>query len=168
MAAESDSPEVVITRVFDAPRDMLWMVHSQAGHLAKWWGPKGFEWLKGTLDFRPGGLFHYGMRAPSGDEMWGKFVYREIAAPEKIVFVNSFSDKDANTVRAPFAADWPLEVMNTLTFSESGGKTTLTLRGGPHNATPAEIARFIAMMPSMNQGFGGTYDQLAAYLATLR
>ena len=62
------------------------------------------------LDFRPGGIFHYGMRSPDGRDMWGKFVYREIVAPERIVFVNSFSDESGATVRAPFAADWPLGV----------------------------------------------------------
>ncbi|HTQ13677.1 MAG TPA: SRPBCC domain-containing protein [Rhizomicrobium sp.] len=168
MTGGNEPAELVITRELKAPRDLVWKVHSSAAHLAKWWGPKGFAWLGGTLDSRPGGMFHYGMRAPTGDEMWGKFVYREIAAPEKIVFINSFSDRSGNTVRAPFAADWPLEVMNTLTFTESGGRTTLTLRGGPHNATPAEVARFVAMKPSMNQGFGGTYDQLDAYLASLQ
>jgi uncharacterized protein YndB with AHSA1/START domain len=166
-SAESASDTFVITRVFDAPRETVWMVHSQIEHLAKWWGPKGLVWLGGTLDFRPGGMFHYGMRSPDGHEMWGKFVYREIVRPERIVFVNSFSDKDGGTTRAPFAADWPLEIHNTLTLMEQNGRTTLTLRGAPINATPAERAKFDAMRPSMNQGFAGTFDQLAEYLSKI-
>lgn len=162
-----DDPVFTVSRTFSAPRSLVWTAHSEIAHLAKWWGPKGFEWLKGTLDFRPGGMFHYGMRAPNGSEMWGKFVYREIAAPERIVFVNSFSDAAGGTTRAPFAADWPLEVLNTLTLTEEDGRTTLTLRGSPLNATEAEKQRFEAMRPSMNQGFNGTFDQLEAYLATL-
>jgi uncharacterized protein YndB with AHSA1/START domain len=156
--------DFVVTRSFDASRELVWKVYSEIEHLSRWWGPKGFTWLGGTLDFRPGGMFHYGMRSPDGHEMWGKFVYREIARPEKIVFINSFSDKDGGTTRAPFASDWPLEVLNTVTFTEQKGRTTLILRGGPFNATSAERARFDAMRPSMDQGFAGTFDQLAEYL----
>lgn len=158
--------DFVVTRSFDAPRALVWKVYTEIEHLKHWWGPKGFTWIGGTLDFRPGGLFHYGMRSPDGHEMWGKFVYREIAQPEKIVFTNSFSDKDGGTTRAPFAPDWPLEVLNTVTLIEHNGRTTLTMRGAPFNATPAELARFDAMRPSMDQGFAGTFDQLAEYLKT--
>jgi len=98
--------------------------------------------------------------------MWGKFVYREITPPERLVFTNSFSDPHGNTVRAPWSATWPLEVLNTLTFTEHEGKTTLTLRGGPINATPAEVEEFAAMAASMQQGFGGTFDKLDQYLAS--
>jgi uncharacterized protein YndB with AHSA1/START domain len=100
--------------------------------------------------------------------MWGKFVYREIAAPERMVFVNSFSDAKGGTTRAPFAATWPLEVLNTLLIAESGGRTTLALRGAPLNATDQERATFAAAQKSMQQGFAGTFEQLDAYLATQR
>jgi uncharacterized protein YndB with AHSA1/START domain len=86
--------EFVYTRVFDAPRELVFKVWSEVDHLKNWWGPKGFEWGTANLDFRPGGVFHYSMRSPEGLEMWGKFEYREIEAPEKIVFVNSFSDPE--------------------------------------------------------------------------
>jgi uncharacterized protein YndB with AHSA1/START domain len=164
-AKSDDDAEFVVTRTFDAPRELVWKVYSEIEHLKHWWGPKGFTWIGGTLDFRPGGMFHYGMRSPDGHEMWGKFVYREIAHLEKIVFINSFSDKDGGTTRAPFAPDWPLEVLNTVTLVEHNGRTSLTMRGGPFNATAAERARFDAMRPSMDQGFAGTFDQLAEYLA---
>ena len=153
-----------ISRSFDAPRALVWKVFSHAEHLAKWWGPNGMESVGSTLDFRPGGLFHYGMKAPNGAQMWGKFVYRDIAPMERIVFVNTFSDAAGNTTRAPFAPDWPLEVLNVLTFVEANGKTTLTLRGGPINATAAERDKFKAFHNSMQQGFGGTFAQLDAYL----
>ncbi|HEY1961663.1 MAG TPA: SRPBCC domain-containing protein, partial [Rhizomicrobium sp.] len=115
--ANSGTPEFTIRRTFNASRDAVWKAYSDVDALSKWWGPKGFEWIDGKLDFRPGGIFHYGMRSPTGEEMWGKFVYREIAAPERLVFINSFSDRAGNTVRAPFAEDWPLEVLNVLTFT---------------------------------------------------
>jgi uncharacterized protein YndB with AHSA1/START domain len=160
--------DFVVTRSFDSPRALVWKVYSEIKHLKHWWGPKGFAWIGGTLDFRPGGMFHFGMRSPDGHEMWGKFVYREIVHPERIVFINSFSDETGGTTRAPFAPDWPLEVLNTVTFVEHSGRTTLTLRGGPFNATAVERARFDAMRPSMDQGFAGTFDQLAEYLTTVR
>jgi uncharacterized protein YndB with AHSA1/START domain len=162
---ESEAPVFTITRMFDAPRDRVWRAYSELDALSQWWGPAGFEWIAGTLDFKPGGVFHYGMRAPTGQEMWGKFVYREIVKPERLVFTNSFSDKNGNTVRAPFAEDWPLEVLNVLTFTEANGATTVAMRGTPCNATEAEKKRFEAMKPSMNMGFKGTLDQLQEFLA---
>ena len=117
------------------------------------------------VDLRPGGAFHYCMRSPDGREMWGKFVYREIVPPERIVFVNSFADAEGNSVRNPFNANWPLEVLNSLTLSEHDGRTTLTLRGGPLSATDLERKTFEGGRESMQRGFTGTFDQLANYLA---
>jgi uncharacterized protein YndB with AHSA1/START domain len=157
--------EFVFTRTFDAPRELVFKAWTESEHLRHWWGPKGFTFGVARLDLRPGGIFHYSMRSPDGREMWGKFVYREIVAPEKIVYMNSFSDEEGNTVRAPFSPTWPLEVYNILTFSEHEGKTTLTLRGGPVNATEEERKTYEAGFESMKQGFGGTLDQLADYLS---
>lgn len=156
--------DLVITRSFDAPRDLVFRALTDPERLGHWWGPKGFTWVGGALDLRPGGSFHYCMRSPDGQDIWGTWVYREIVPPERIVFVNSFADEHGNTVRAPFSADWPLEILNTLTLTEEGGKTILTLRGGPINATEAERRAFERGRPSMRQGFAGTFDQLDAYL----
>lgn len=160
-------PVFTLTRTFDAPLSLVWKVYSQAEHLAKWWGPRGFTWVSGTLDFRPGGRFHYCMRAPTGHEMWGKFDYREIVPMKRVVFTNSFSNAAGETVRAPFAANFPLEVLNEVTFSEAGARTTLSMRGTPFEASEDEREFFRSMFPSMNQGFAGTLDQLDAYLKTV-
>lgn len=157
--------ELVIARVFDAPRELVWKAFAESDRLARWWGPAGFTMLVHTLDFRPGGVFHYSMRSPEGQVMWGRFVYRDIQAPECLVFVNSFADEEGNIIRAPFSPTWPLEVLNTLTLSEAEGKTTVTLRGGPINATEEERETFWNAQESLRQGFAGTFDQLAAYLA---
>jgi len=118
------------------------------------------------MDLRPGGIFHYGLTAPDGKTtMWGRFVYREVVEPSRLVFVVSFSDVNGGVTRHPAAADWPLEVLNVLTFEESGGQTTLTLEGWPLHASEAERKSFEAGIGSMQKGFGGTMDQLAAYLA---
>jgi uncharacterized protein YndB with AHSA1/START domain len=160
--------QLVITRMLHAPCDLVFKVWSDVEHLKKWWGPTALTIDYAKLNFKPGGKFHYKMVSPEGDEMWGRFVFSEIIAPEKIVFVNSFSDKDGNAVRAAFDETFPLEIENTLTFEEHDGKTTLTLRGGPINATEAEQQFFLGMFDSMKQGFGGTFDQLETYLASVQ
>jgi uncharacterized protein YndB with AHSA1/START domain len=153
-----------IVRAFDAPLELVWKAHTQADRLAKWWGVKGMATTVKRFELAPGGLFVYGMRSPAGQEMWGRFTYREILPMKRLVYVSSFSDPEGRLTRAPFFEDWPLEVLNVLTFEETGGRTTLTLRGGPLHANEAELARYRAMHESMNGGFNATYDQLAAYL----
>lgn len=164
-APGSDDAEFVITRSFDAPRDLVFKAWTEAERLAQWWGPKGMKVRVAKLELKPGGIFHYAMRLPDGSEMWGRFIYREITPLERIVFVNSFSDPQGNIARAPFSATWPLEVLNVLTFTEHAGKTTITLRGGPINATEEERATFRAGHKSMQQGFSGTFEHLVEYLA---
>ena len=157
--------DLVITRTYDAPRELVWKAWSEAERLAQWWGPKGFTMAVSKLEFRPDGIFHYSMKTPEGQLMWGRFLYREITKPERIVFTNSFSDAEGNVTRNPWSATWPLEVMNNLTFVEQDGKTTITLRGQPFNASDEERATFAAGRASMQMGFKGTLDQLEAYLA---
>jgi uncharacterized protein YndB with AHSA1/START domain len=166
------SEEFSISRVFDAPRDLVFKAWTESERLALWWGPKGFKMLIAKLDLRPGGVFHYCMQAPEGSamggKMWGKFVYREIEPPRRLVFVNSFSDEAGGLTRHPLAPIWPLEVLNVLTFAEHQGKTTVTLTGIPINVTEAEREIFKTWHKSMQQGFGGTLDQLEQYLAEVR
>ena len=162
-AAERD---FVISRVFDAPREFVWKAFTDPERMQHWWGPKGFKVIASKMDLRPGGTYHYGMKAPDGSAMWGKFVYREIAAPERMVFINSFSDEAGGISRHPLAPTWPLETLSVFTFEEApGGKTKLTIRWSPHNATAEEQKTFDASHDGMRQGWGGTLEQLAAYLA---
>ena len=163
--AGSSEEEFAITRVFDAPREMVFKAWTEPERLARWWGPKNFTVEASTMDLRPGGSYHYSMRASNGQVMWGKFAYREIVAPERIVFVNCFSDEQGGITRNPWMPMWPLEILNTLTMTEHEGKTTLSIRGGPINATEAERKAFLGARQSMQAGFGGTFDQLAEYLA---
>jgi uncharacterized protein YndB with AHSA1/START domain len=158
--------EFVITRTFDAPRDLVWRAFTEAEHLKHWWGPKGFKMLSCKLDLQPGGVFHYGMQAPDGSVMWGKWVFREIFAPERLTIVISFSDANAGITRHPFAPVWPAEMLGTTTFTAHGRKTLLTSRTIAFNATADERNAFEAGFDSMEQGFTGTFDQLEAYLAT--
>ena len=155
----------VISRMFDAPRDLVWKAYSELDALKQWWGPKGFTWVTGTLDFRPGGMFLYGMRSPNGQEMWGRFIYREIVKPERMVYVVSFSDPKGGVTRHFLSPEWPAEMLNTATFTEEGGKTTLTLHSVAINATAHERKIFEDGFESMQGGYTGTLDQLADYLA---
>lgn len=164
----SAATEFNFSRVFDAPRALVWQAWTEAGRLAQWWGPKGATIRVISLDVRAGGMFHYAMQFKPGHDIFGRFIYREMSAPERLVFISSFSDADGGITRAPFpqlGGNWPLEVLNTLTLSEEGGQTTLTLRGGPINASEDERKTFAAMADSMRQGFAGTFDQLAEHLA---
>lgn len=154
-----------ITRVFDAPRDLVWKALTEPERLKHWWGAKGFTTTTVEVDLRPDGAFFYGMRTPDGHEMWGKWVYREIVPPERMVTIVCFTDEKGNTVRHPFEPRWPLEVLGTLTLSEHDGKTTVTVRTVPHNATEEERKVFFDARNGMEEGFTGTFDQLAEYLA---
>lgn len=156
--------QFVISRVFDAPRELMWKVWTEEDRLAKWFGPKGVTIFHSKNDLRPGGIYHYGMRTPDGQEMWGKWVYREIVKPERLVFVVSFSDPQRGMTRHPSAPDWPQEILSTVTFTEQGAKTTVTVRWVAINATAAELRVFNAGQDSMRQGWTGTFDQLADYL----
>jgi len=163
-AAETPVEDFVISREFDAPRALVFKVWTQPEHLKQWFSPKGFTVLAAKMDLRPGGTYLYGMRTPDGKDMWGRWVLREIVAPERIVFINSFSDEKGGLTRHPFNPQWPLELLSTITFAERGARTTVTVRWAPLNATEVERKVFDAGRASMTQGWGGTMEQLGAYL----
>jgi uncharacterized protein YndB with AHSA1/START domain len=166
IALPPDVREFVISRVFDAPRELLWKCFTEPHHLKQWWGPKGFKVIASKMDLRVGGTYHYALQAPAGPPMWGKFTYREIIPQQKLVFISSFSDEAGGTTRHPLHKDWPLEMLSVFSFEdEPGGKTKFTVRWQPYNARPAELQTFEAGRDGMRQGWSGTMDQLATYLA---
>ena len=160
--------EFTFVRTFTAPRSLVWKAWTSPEAFGKWWGPKGTTLRVLKFDLRPGGMFHYAFAFHPGHEMYGRFVYREIVAPERLAFVISFSDAEGGITRAPFPQlkdRWPLEILNVVRLTELGGETTLTLRGGPINASEEERAMFASNIESMREGFAGTFDKLTAYLA---
>jgi uncharacterized protein YndB with AHSA1/START domain len=157
--------EFILSREFNAPRDMVFRAWTEAEHLARWFGPKGFTMASCTVDLRPGGVFHYGMRWPDGKVMWGKWVYREVTRPERLVHVFSFSDEAGGLTRNPFAPDWPAEILTTTTFAEHNGKTTLTIRSILPGASRAEREAFDVGQVNLRQGWADNFDRLAAHLA---
>jgi uncharacterized protein YndB with AHSA1/START domain len=165
-ATKMPPKEFTISRVLDAPRDLVWTCFTDPAHMKGWWGPKGFTVIHSKMDLRVGGTYHYGMTSPTGQPMWGKFVFREIKPPERMVFISSFSDEQGGTTRHPGHMSWPLEMHSTFTFEEQpDGKTRFTVRWAPHNATAEERKTFEDGMTSMNAGWSGTLEQLEAYLA---
>lgn len=156
-----------ITRVFKAPRGRVWTAWSEADQLKHWWGPKGCTIETLHLEFRPGGFFHYAMKFEGAPTMWGRFNYRKIVAPERIVWLNSFSNEKCGIARAPFSDLCPLEIENTVTFTEHAGITTVVLCAEPFGES-AEERRFfdeLCSSGSLEQGYGGTFEQLAEHVA---
>ncbi len=166
-ATAEATAELVITRVLDAPRALVYQAWTEAEHLARWWGPRGIGLTVIRLDFRPGGEFLYAMHGLAPEVAYGKFAYTEIVPEERIVWNNSFATADGQIARNPFGGTWstyPIEVRHALTFEADGDKTRITLRAHPINATAEEIRTFAAVLGSVEAGTKGTLDQLEAYL----
>ncbi|SDQ92329.1 SRPBCC domain-containing protein [Virgibacillus salinus] len=158
--------QVEITHTFNATRELVFRSFTESEHLQNWWGPKEWTFHVAKADFRPGGVFHYSQNPADGDVMWVKFVYNEMITPERVVYTSYFSDEDGNIVRAPFNENWPLETLNTLTFTENGGKTTLTAIVAPAaSATEEELKTFGESQVMVHEGFSGTFNQLEDYLS---
>lgn len=157
----SAQEQIVIARVFDAPRDLVFKAWTEPERVMRWWGPNGFTTPVCKIDLRPGGAVHSCMRSPEGQDFWSKGVYREVIAPERIVCTDSFADEKGNTVSAThygMSADWPDEALITVTFAELGGKTKLTLEHAVGSAPATE-------RDQCQQGWSESLDRLAGYLA---
>lgn len=156
----------VLSRLFNASRELVWKTWTDSKHMS-WWGPKDVTVSHARLELRPGGIFHYCMTTPDGKEMWGKWIIREVVAPSRLVFINSFSDKAGGITRHPMSATWPLELLSTITFEDKGGKTLVTIKWLPTNASPEECKTFDGSHESMKGGWGGSLDRLDEYLKTV-
>jgi len=153
-----------ITRVLNAPRELVFQVHSEPSHLEHWFGPKGSKSLGSKMDFRVGGKHHYGMEF-AGAQIWGFQIFREIVRPARLVFEQSFSNPEGGLGRHPMAPQFPQTMLSTLTFEELGPRQTkLTVQWEPLGASDAEIEFFNGMHESMNQGWSGNFDVLDEYL----
>jgi uncharacterized protein YndB with AHSA1/START domain len=158
-------PEFVIARTFDAPRELVWKAWTEPERFARWFGPKGSVVTVNRLELRPGGICHYALKMPNGPDMWGRFEYREIVPPERLVWVHSFADAAGEPAPSPFGGPWPLLTLSTVTLEAPGDKTTVTIRWVPIDPTAEERAAFEANFDSMQGGWGGTFERLEAYLA---
>lgn len=124
--------ELTITRIFHAPRELVWKAWTEPEYLTRWWGPRGFTAPVIKVDLREGGRYLYSMRSPEGQDFWSTGVYREIVEPEKIVATDSFADAEGNVVPAStygMSGDWPPEMLVTVTFEDVDDGTKVTIRG---------------------------------------
>lgn len=167
MTSPDSSADFVLTRTFNAPRDLVYRTMTETAHLQHWWGPQGCTIDVVSHEPKAGGIFHYCMRFGPGVEMYGRFDYRELTPALRIVFVNGFADAQGQRIRYAMSPTWPLEVLNTVTLAEQDGKTVMHLHSAPINASQIEIDTFKAGHGSMQQGFGGMYEVYEQYLASL-
>ncbi len=143
--------EVVITRLFDAPRDVVFNAWIDPKHLAAWWGPNQFTNPVCEVDARVGGAWRIVMRAPDGAEYPCEGVYREIVKPERLVFTNNAIDKGGNVI---------IEGFTTVTFAEENGKTKLTLR----TRGVAMVAYAAAYLSGMEAGWTQSLEKLGEHV----
>ncbi len=128
MTVASDR-ELVISRVFDAPRELVFSAWTDSRHVAEWWGPNGFTTTVQEMDVRPGGVWRFVMHAPNGEDYPNRVVFRDVTPPERLVYVHGSDDPDDD---ASFEA--------TVTFDDEAGKTRLTLRQTYATAEQREFA----------------------------
>ena len=150
---------VEITRIFEAPRELVWKAWTNPEHLMRWWGPEHFTSPACAIDLRVGGKYHFCMQAPDGQKFWSTGVYQELVAPERMVYSDSFADEEGNAVPASYYGmgdDIPFTMMITVTFEDIGGKTRMTLN---HVGLPAG-----EMSEMTVAGWNGSFDKLAESL----
>lgn len=150
--------ELVIERIFNAPRELVWRAWTEPEHLMRWHGPKGYTAPACQIDFRVGGTYLNCMRSPEGQDYWSTGTYQEIVPLEKIVCSDSFADPEGNVVSAAEygMGDFPLALTVTITFEDLGGKTKMTLR---HAGFPAGDVSTYA-----TAGWNESFDKLAETL----
>ncbi len=152
--------DLVLTRIFDAPRELVWEALTNPEHLMRWWAPKGCTTPFCKVDLRIGGKFLYCMRLPEGRDIWGMGIYREIVAPSLLVYTDSFADAQGDPVPPEhygMSAGHPTETLVTMSFEEHEGKTRLTLRHG--------IPESVEERKGTEQGWSEMLDRLAEDLA---
>ena len=158
-----------ISRELNAPPAFVYGLQTDPMHLANWMSPEGFKTIHASMDLRIGGTYHYGIESPDGMQMWGRQVFREIVPNRKLVYIQSFSDKDGGIGVNPMSPNWPREMLATTTFEQAGeGRTLMTITWQPCNSDELGEQTFDQARPGMTQGFGGTFAKLEAYLASLR
>ena len=148
-AAQPAERVLVITRVFDAPRRLVWKAWTDPEQLVCWMGPRGFKSSIVKMDARPGGTYRFHMRSSDGTDHWQQGEYREIVEPERLVLTYVWADANGNPTRP--------ETLLTLTFEELDGKTKMTL----HQA----VFESVTARDLHNGGWSSSFERLAEFLA---
>jgi uncharacterized protein YndB with AHSA1/START domain len=156
-AKPSEDLVLVVTRIFDAPRGLVFKMFTDPKHLAQFWGPKGFISSVREMDARPGGAFRIDMRGPDGAICPCEGVYRQVVEPERIVYSGGPEGNHG------CGGGVPPRALVTMTFAGHDGKTTLTIN------TRFEVAadRDAAVQMGFNTGWASSLDRLADLLEKL-
>lgn len=150
VAAEPQERVLIIERIFDAPRELVFKAWTEPERMIHWFGPRGFTTTVLKADLRPGGAYRFHMRSPEGAEHWVQGVYREIVEPERLVSSFAWADAEGKATRP--------ETLLTLTFEARSDRTKLTL----HQA----VFESVTARDQHNSGWGSSMERLAEYLAT--
>lgn len=140
--------EVSLTRVFDAPIQLVWLAWTDPAHMARWWGPKGFTNPVCEIDVRKGGTIRIDMRAPDGTLYPMTGTFEEVLPPERLVFTSVARDNDGNPL---------LEGHNVITFEDIGGKTRVTVQSRAVGLAPVAPQ----MLAGMEAGWTQSLEKLA-------
>jgi uncharacterized protein YndB with AHSA1/START domain len=149
-ATKSAERELVVTRLIDAPRLLVFKAWTEAEQVARWWGPQGFVTTHCDMDIRPGGAFRCCMRSPAGTDHWKRGIYREIVEPERIVFTFAWEGADGRPGH---------ELLTTVTFAEEAAKTRLIL----HQA----VFETVEQCDDHRTGWTSCLERFADYMSTV-
>jgi uncharacterized protein YndB with AHSA1/START domain len=144
--------EIQMTRVFDAPRDLVFEAHSSAEHMKNWWGPRKYETIAAEVDFRPGGKWRIVHRGPDGEEYGFHGEFREIVPPERITWTFEFEGAPGQVA------------VETVSLKEHEGKTTMTVISD----AGTKEARDAVLESGMTEGAAETFERLEEYLETMK
>ncbi len=156
--------ELIITRVFNAPIQLVFEAWTNPEHLKNWWAPKGFTTTYCTVDLRIGGLFRYCMTSPDGSGIWGGGIYKEIDARNKIIYTDCFTDKDGNPVPPSYYGLQSTTIQESqveVKFENENGATKVTLK----YTNMAELGKEREMA---RQGWNDMLESLTNYLTTIK
>ncbi|HZP70180.1 MAG TPA: SRPBCC family protein [Pseudolabrys sp.] len=152
---DTDPRSIIGSRLFDAPRELVFAAFTDPKHLAQWWGPNGFTTTTHSFEFRPGGIWRFVMHGPDGRDYQNRVVYEEILRPERIVFRHDGGEDESVE---------PVRFTQTLTFEDIGGRRTrLTWHG---RFPTAEARARVIRDYGADKGLSQTMDRLAGYVAT--
>ncbi len=154
-----------MTRVFDAPKDLVWRAWTEADLVQRWYGP-GVETVIHEFEVKPGGLWLNEMRMGERS-MKQRMEFTEVSPTDRLVFLMSNADEDWKVTANPMMPDWPRTLLTTVTLEDRDGGTLLTLNWDPHEATDAEEAAFAAAASDFNKGWGAGMKIIDEILAEI-
>jgi uncharacterized protein YndB with AHSA1/START domain len=148
--------EIAATRIFDAPRDLVWKVWTDPGHVGHWWGPDGFTTTTHRMEVKPGGVWRFVMHGPDGRDYQNKITYDEVVAPERLAY------RHGGTGAKEDRGLEPVSFRVTVTFTEQGGRTRVDMR----MVFPSAAAReHVVKTYGAVEGLSQTLGRLERYLA---